>query len=91
MTEASKVETMRWRHNQLEMIDQRVLPMRFEYLSYTDADAIAEGLVARSSVAKPDTAETVGADEPLAEWEQELLATAEAAPAADAATETTEA
>ena len=44
MTEASKVETMRWRHNQLEMIDQRVLPMRFEYLSYTDADAVAEGI-----------------------------------------------
>ena len=44
MTEASKVETMRWRHNQLEMIDQRVLPMRFEYLSYANADEVAQGI-----------------------------------------------
>ena len=26
------VETLRWRNNRLEMIDQRVLPARFEYL-----------------------------------------------------------
>ncbi|GAB4005825.1 30S ribosomal protein S2 [Nocardioides ultimimeridianus] len=54
------------------------------------ADAVAEGLMARSGV-KTDGAEN-GAEEPLAEWERELLeqpadaATAEeAAPAADAA------
>ncbi len=41
------------------------------------ADAVAEGLVARAGAAagdeKPEGAE-VGADEPLAEWERELLA-----------------
>ena len=53
-----------------------------ELLSRVIADAVAEGLVARSSVAKGG--ETVGADEPLAEWEAELLATSEAAAEAPA-------
>ncbi len=56
------------------------------------ADAVAEGLKARSGA---QGAETPGADEPLAEWERELLETGAAAPAADAsaapAAETTEA
>jgi small subunit ribosomal protein S2 len=54
------------------------------------ADAVAEGLIARSGV-KTEGAEA-GAEEPLAEWERELLETktdeapaAEAAPVADAA------
>ena len=51
-----------------------------ELLSRVIADAVAEGLVSRSSVAK---GEAVGADEPLAEWEAELLA----APAADVVAE----
>ncbi|KRE94693.1 30S ribosomal protein S2 [Nocardioides sp. Soil774] len=36
------------------------------------ADAVAEGLIARSG-AKTGDAEAVGAEEPLAEWERELL------------------
>jgi len=46
------------------------------------ADAVAEGLIARSG-AKDETGTTVGAEEPLAEWERELLEKAET-PAAEA-------
>ena len=38
------VETLRWRDGRLEMIDQRVLPARFEYLAYTSAAQTAEGI-----------------------------------------------
>lgn len=38
------VETLRWRNGQLEMIDQRVLPARFEYLPYQSANEVAEGI-----------------------------------------------
>jgi methylthioribose-1-phosphate isomerase len=38
------VETLRWRDGKLEMIDQRVLPARFEYLAYTSAAETAEGI-----------------------------------------------
>lgn len=38
------VQTLRWKNDCLEMIDQRVLPARFEYLAYTDAAAVAEGI-----------------------------------------------
>ena len=38
------VETLRWREDRLEMIDQRVLPMHFKYLSYTNAKEVAEGI-----------------------------------------------
>ena len=48
------------------------------------ADAVADGLVARSSVRTGEPAEGVAADEPLAEWERELYAEAEAAAAAPA-------
>lgn len=41
---STKVETLRWREGYLEMIDQRVLPGRFEYLSYTSATEVAEGI-----------------------------------------------
>jgi small subunit ribosomal protein S2 len=51
------------------------------------ASAVAEGLQARSGGGSSDKAEGTGA-EPLAEWEQELLASATAT-AAPAATETT--
>jgi small subunit ribosomal protein S2 len=50
------------------------------------ADAVAEGLIARSGVkAGTDGAEAVGAEEPLAEWERELLG-GDAEKAAEAAT-----
>jgi small subunit ribosomal protein S2 len=67
------------------------------------ADAVAEGLIARSGVkSEGDTEAAVGAEEPLAEWERELLggdaekpaeapsaeATAEVATTAPAAVET---
>jgi small subunit ribosomal protein S2 len=60
------------------------------------ADAVAEGLIARAGAAaaaggdadvKPEPTGELGADEPLADWERELLQggeTGEAAPAGDA-------
>ena len=42
--ESRKVETLRWRDAALEMIDQRVLPARFEYLRYGNADEVAQGI-----------------------------------------------
>ena len=39
-----KVETLRWANDKLEMIDQRILPAAFEYLSYDSAAAVAEGI-----------------------------------------------
>ena len=45
MTQQNRaVETLRWREGKLEMIDQRVLPARFEYLGYTSATETAEGI-----------------------------------------------
>jgi methylthioribose-1-phosphate isomerase len=38
------VQTLRWRDGHLEMIDQRVLPQRFEYLRYGNAAEVAEGI-----------------------------------------------
>ena len=42
--QTNKVETLRWRGNRLEMIDQRILPERFEYLSFDSAAAVADGI-----------------------------------------------
>jgi methylthioribose-1-phosphate isomerase len=39
-----KVETLRWSDGVLEMIDQRILPATFVYLSYDSATAVAEGI-----------------------------------------------
>lgn len=39
-----KVETLRWENNKLEMIDQRILPASFEYLTYDSAASVAEGI-----------------------------------------------
>src|ERR1017187_7890759 len=39
-----KIETLRWAQNRLEMIDQRILPAAFEYVSYDSAAAVAEGI-----------------------------------------------
>jgi small subunit ribosomal protein S2 len=51
------------------------------------ADAVAEGLIARSrgNEAKPEASAAVAVDEPLAEWERELLQGQEAAAPAEAA------
>jgi small subunit ribosomal protein S2 len=49
------------------------------------ADAVAEGLIARSGAKAPTDGEAVGAEEPLAEWERELLE-GDAAKAASEAT-----
>jgi len=35
------VETLRWRDGRLELIDQRLLPARFEYLSCESAADVA--------------------------------------------------
>ncbi|NBX62934.1 MAG: S-methyl-5-thioribose-1-phosphate isomerase [Betaproteobacteria bacterium] len=43
-TQTGTIETLRWRNGRLEMIDQRILPMRFEYLSYANADEVAQGI-----------------------------------------------
>jgi methylthioribose-1-phosphate isomerase len=39
-----KIETLRWLNNRLEMVDQRILPAAFEYLSYYTAASVAEGI-----------------------------------------------
>jgi len=39
-----KIETLRWINNKLEMIDQRILPASFKYLSYDSAVTVAEGI-----------------------------------------------
>ena len=41
---SDSVETLRWADGALEMIDQRVLPTRFEYLSFDSAQGIADGI-----------------------------------------------
>ena len=43
-TSVTKVETLRWNDDRIEMIDQRVLPARFEYLAYDSADGVAEAI-----------------------------------------------
>jgi methylthioribose-1-phosphate isomerase len=43
-SQAMAVETLRWRDGHLEMIDQRILPAEFRYLSYDGADAVAQGI-----------------------------------------------
>ena len=40
----SKIETLRWVDDHFEMIDQRILPEKFEYIRYTTAAAVAEGI-----------------------------------------------
>jgi len=40
----SDVETLKWKDGRLEMIDQRVLPARFEYLAYDSAASVADGI-----------------------------------------------
>ena len=40
----SKFDTLRWRANRLEMIDQRVLPAEIRYLAYDSALSVAEAI-----------------------------------------------
>ena len=40
----SKIETLRWRDGQLEMIDQRMLPSTLRYLQFDSAAAVADGI-----------------------------------------------
>jgi methylthioribose-1-phosphate isomerase len=44
LSEAPAVETLRWRDGCLELIDQRVLPGRFEYASCSSAAEVAEAI-----------------------------------------------
>ncbi len=39
-----KIETLRWSQGKLEMIDQRILPAAFEYISYASAASVADGI-----------------------------------------------
>jgi methylthioribose-1-phosphate isomerase len=40
----NKVETLRWVEDRLEMIDQRILPADFQYISYNSAVSVADGI-----------------------------------------------
>ena len=39
-----KIETLRWVEDHLEMIDQRILPAEFQYISYHSAKSVADGI-----------------------------------------------
>ena len=39
-----KIETLRWKTDHLEMIDQRILPVEFNYLKYYSALDVSEGI-----------------------------------------------
>jgi methylthioribose-1-phosphate isomerase len=41
---SSRVETLRWRDNRIEMIDQRALPARVEYLAFDSATGVAQAI-----------------------------------------------
>lgn len=41
---SEKIETLRWNNDHFEMIDQRILPADFKYISYTSASSVAEGI-----------------------------------------------
>ncbi len=42
--EVQAIETLRWRDGRLELIDQRVLPARFEYLACASAAGVADAI-----------------------------------------------
>ncbi|MBS1187616.1 MAG: translation initiation factor, aIF-2BI family [Burkholderiaceae bacterium] len=42
--QSSTVETMRWRDGRLEMIDQRILPLSFDYVSADSAASVAAAI-----------------------------------------------
>jgi methylthioribose-1-phosphate isomerase len=39
-----KIQTLRWANDQLEMIDQRVLPAEFRYLRFNSAESVGQGI-----------------------------------------------
>jgi methylthioribose-1-phosphate isomerase len=41
---SKKIETLRWNKDHFEMIDQRILPSEFKYISYTTADQVSDGI-----------------------------------------------
>lgn len=41
---SENIETLRWNDNHFEMIDQRILPAEFKYISYTAASSVADGI-----------------------------------------------
>jgi methylthioribose-1-phosphate isomerase len=43
-SEATAIEALRWREGRLELIDQRLLPARFEYVRCTDAAEVADAI-----------------------------------------------
>ena len=40
----NNIETLRWSDDHLEMIDQRILPSEFSYISYGSAKSVADGI-----------------------------------------------
>jgi methylthioribose-1-phosphate isomerase len=44
MYKSEVIETMRWKDGVFEMIDQRILPFEFNYISYDSAESVAEGI-----------------------------------------------
>ena len=40
----NNIETLRWSDDHLEMIDQRILPSEFSYISYSSAKSVADGI-----------------------------------------------
>jgi methylthioribose-1-phosphate isomerase len=40
----NKIETLRWSNGRLELIDQRILPAEFKYISYDSAKTVADGI-----------------------------------------------
>lgn len=40
----NNIETLRWSDDHLEMIDQRILPSEFSYISYNSAKSVADGI-----------------------------------------------
>jgi methylthioribose-1-phosphate isomerase len=40
----NSIQTMRWADGKFEMIDQRILPNKFEYILYDSAQSVAEGI-----------------------------------------------
>ena len=44
MNKHESIETLRWNDPFLEMIDQRILPFKFNYISYDSASGVAEGI-----------------------------------------------
>jgi methylthioribose-1-phosphate isomerase len=40
----NNIETLRWADDHFEMIDQRILPSEFNYISYSSAKSVADGI-----------------------------------------------